>query len=462
MSLEKSGKHYCDTACQSRLILAATAAAVRRFAQSGALTIARVSRENLTEMRTCPLLAATLVLGLLAAASRAAEAPETLDDATHLTLPGKAWKLLWHDEFSGASLDDNKWQIGLPWRGDDGDGRHHNDLYASYIVDKNVVVEGDHLQLLTRREDVIDKKGRTFHFTEGLITTAKSFRHRYGYWEARVKIPVEAGPGLWPAFWTLAEGWPPEMDICEVWTSSNRNHQGYCYRAGGRGKEKWDDIDRRDAALPTDWTTFGMEWGPGYQIYNVNARITKRVYGDHVTSDEHYIILNSGVESAHPPTAATTFPNAFLVDYVRVYDRPDVAIVHNGGFEDDGDAGIRPWNPTGQVVRIAYGAHDGTHALRLDGPAATAEQKIFGLKPDTKYILSGWVRQLSEDTQERLGVKEYGGSDVSGRDVKGGEYQQVEIEFTTGATSTTATVYCSVASKLDSAVFDNIALRKAD
>jgi hypothetical protein len=77
------------------------------------------------------------------------------------------------------------------------------------------------------------------------------------------------------------------------------------------------------APLPREWTTYGMEWGPGYQIYNINGKVTWRIKGDFITSDKHYILLNSGVESAHPPTEKTVFPNAFEVDYVRVYARPN-------------------------------------------------------------------------------------------------------------------------------------------
>jgi len=263
--------------------------------------------------------------------------PATLRDAPFLTTRGDRWKLLWHDEFTGDALDAGKWKIGLPWRGTDGDGRHHNNQYASYIADHNVVVEGGVLKLLTRREDVTARNLRKFHYTEGLITTAHSFRHRYGYWEARVKIPVDAGPGLWPAFWTLSEGWPPEMDICEVWTSSSKSHQGLCYRPRVGGKERWDDHTTH-TPLPRGWTTYGMEWGPGYQVYNINGEVTKRVYGDHVTDDEHYILLNSGVESAQPPTSETIFPNAFEVDYVRVYERPaNLAMVgeHGEALFDD-------------------------------------------------------------------------------------------------------------------------------
>jgi hypothetical protein len=69
-----------------------------------------------------------------------------------------------------------------------------------------------------------------------------------------------------------------------------------------------------------------------------------------VTDDEHYILLNSGVESTRPPTEKTVFPNAFEVDYVRVYDRPDGPTLLNGGFESED---FPPWRVTGHVARVA-------------------------------------------------------------------------------------------------------------
>jgi beta-glucanase (GH16 family) len=402
-------------------------------------------------------------------AGEAPPAPATLKDAPFLRSDGSSWKLLWNDEFAGGSLDTTKWAIGLPWGGTDGTGRHHNEQYASYILDHNVAVGDGHLKLLTRRENITDQRGRVFHFSEGLITTAKSFRHRYGYWEARVKIPVEAGPGLWPAFWTLAEGWPPEMDICEVWTSTIRSHQGLCYRPPGSPRERWDDYQTR-TTLPLDWATYGMEWGPGYQIYNLNGTVMHRVYGDHVPNDEHYILLNSGVESASPPTTATTFPNTFAVDYVRVYERPDVPAMHNGDFEDD-DA--RPWNRSGQAVVVPYGARGGTRCLRVDGgpavataagptsrpsPASTAEQKVYGLKPATTYRLSGWIKRLTDAGDVRIGVKSYGGEEKHASATQGGGYERVELEFTTGEGATAATIYCYVPDRTAAALFDDLTL----
>jgi hypothetical protein len=200
-----------------------------------------------------------------------------------------------------------------------------------------------------------------------------------------------------------------------------------------------------------------MEWGPGYQIYNVNGKVTKRVYADYVPDNEHYILLNSGVESAHPPTSATVFPNALEVDYVRVYARPEVAVLHNGGFE--ADDGQRPWGTSGQVVRVNYGAHGGTYALRVDGGPSTSEQTLFGLKPGTTYVLSGWVKMLTADGEARLGVKGHGGEETFAR-ATARDYRPLRLSFTTGPQATMAIVYCYVPDKTGAALFDDLELRQ--
>lgn len=395
---------------------------------------------------------------LIPCATRAA-APESPEHAPFLTVNASHWNLVWNDEFDGSSLDSSKWALNLPWGGTDGTNRHHNNHYASYMQDHNVVVEDGKLKLLARREDVKDAKGKTLHFTQAMVTTSKTFRHQYGYWEVRVKLPTEAGPGLWPAFWTLADGWPPEMDICEVWTSTNRSHQGLCYRPPAtrpttRGsRERWDDINV-DAPLPTGWTTYGMEWGPGYQIYNVNGSITKRVYGEYVPDVPQYILLNSGVDADRPPSEATVFPNSFDVDYVRVYARPEVPALHNGDFELDD---LKPWKPYNQALPVGYDVHGGKVALRGDGESG-AEQKIYGLRPKTTYTLSAWVKLLNGGGEARIGVKGHGGDEKFAAS-RATSYERTEVEFTTGDEAVSATVYCYVPGKASAALFDDVELR---
>ncbi|MFT3789427.1 MAG: glycoside hydrolase family 16 protein [Tepidisphaeraceae bacterium] len=295
-------------------------------------------------------------------------------------MPGDRYKLVWHDEFDGDTIDRAKWTSGLPWKGKE-DYHWHNDSYLSYITDDDVIVRDGQLHLTCRKTPI---KGltRTFDYTEGMIHTAKTYQFRYGYAEIRAKAPHEAGKGMWPAFWTLAEGkWPPEFDIIEIWTADPKIHQGYCSAWDGKGHTTWDS-HHANVAMP-GYHTYGMEWGPGYAIFNLDGVVTKRVHGPHVTSDPQYLILNSGVVSgkgSKPLDANTAFPNSFDVDYCRVYQREPTPVLHNSDFALDE---LTPWKATGEVSIVK----DDRRALRLSADARV-EQTVFGLKPNTTYEIS--------------------------------------------------------------------------
>jgi beta-glucanase (GH16 family) len=379
-------------------------------------------------------------------------APRTLAGDEFLTIPGDQWKLLWDDEFDGDHLDPTKWTSGLSWSGDDGSHRHHNSSYASYIVDDDAILGGGMLELLTRKMDVVNPRGKVYHYTQAFIQTDGKFSYQYGYCEIRAEAPTDCGPGVWPAFWLLSRGWPPEDDVAEFWTGRPQPHlhQGYAYR-DSHGKVQW--VSRHVDAIPTGFHTYGMEWGPGYQLMNIDGVVTVRVYGKEVTDLPMYLILNSGV-TAKPtkPTSATIFPNEFVVDYLRVYARPPVVPFHNGGFETPLMA---PW--TANHAQIVDGhAHSGQRSLQLSGSPASAEQEIFGLHPNATYRLSGWV-DAANDGEVRLGVRDFGGTDKWAAENSNG-YHPISIDFTTGAEARTATIYCSKVSGTNSAYFDDISL----
>ncbi len=400
---------------------------------------------------------ASLILFSVASASQAQSttasdsiAPPTLSGKNFLMLPGEQWKLMWHDEFDEPKLDAGKWSIGLSWRGDDGTGRHHNSQYASYITDDNISLHDGLLDLQTHRADTRIPSGRVYHYTQALIQTSGKFQYTFGYCEVRVKVPIESGPGLWPAFWMLTPGWPPEDDVAEFWTGRPQphTHQGFAYRDSD-GSVQWSS-NHRDS-VQSGWHTFGMEWGPGYQIFNRDGVATVGAYGRKVPDSPMYLILNSGVASNPAPTDATVFPNSFLVDYVRVFSRPEAITFLNRGFES---GYLDPWVGTNDARVIDGHAHGGTKCLRLTGASASAEQMIFGLKPNTKYHLSGWA-DADGNGEARIGVKDFGSAEKFTAATARG-YQQLQLDFTTGPQATTAIVYCFKPSRDGSAYFDDV------
>ncbi|WLQ52741.1 right-handed parallel beta-helix repeat-containing protein [Streptomyces poriferorum] len=144
-----------------------------------------------------------------------------------------------------------------------------------------------------------------------------------------------------------------------------------------------------------------------------------------------------GVEGARPtPVEAPPLP----------------PLLSNGGFENE----LTGW-ATRNAASVAE-AHEGTGAARLTAPAdgfATAEQYVTGLRPATRYVLSAWIRNDGGSTA--LGAKGFGGVATSVL-VSGIKWTLASVEFTTGPSGSTATVFC-YREQPGTAVCDGMALR---
>lgn len=116
----------------------------------------------------------------------------------------------------------------------------------------------------------------------------------------------------------------------------------------------------------------------------------------------------------------------------------------NGGFEIGdgshwtifGDALVQGWG--GQFRRA------GSHALRLNQSTASrgCEQRIHGLKPNTNYTLSAWIRGSGQSI--RLGVKNHGAAEAFSPATGTGSWTRISHAFTTGASATEATLYAFI------------------
>lgn len=120
----------------------------------------------------------------------------------------KKWKLIFNDEFNGALLNTAKWSS----QRDDWfvGGNPYNDRENAWYGAENVSVAGGKL---IQRVTQVPQGG--YPLTTGMVNTNKKFNFRYGYIEARVKVP--GCIGCWPVFWSLPQGGtgPPELDFFE-------------------------------------------------------------------------------------------------------------------------------------------------------------------------------------------------------------------------------------------------------
>lgn len=122
--------------------------------------------------------------------------------------------------------------------------------------------------------------------------------------------------------------------------------------------------------------------------------------------------------------------------------------VKNGGFET-GD--LTSWTKTDQATASANyaqawftetaDARTGWYALRMGGGVDGVEQAITGLAPNTRYELSAYMKVTAGAESVSLGVKNFGGTEQL-RSTNETGWVRKTLEFTTGSTDTSATIYC--------------------
>lgn len=283
---------------------------LRWFPGNGpSITMVAVNRKNWewedTGMRT--LTAVVLVACFAASFARANE----IRDQLPAPPDGKSWKVIWHDEFEGDSLDETKWTYRP-------DGKRKGGWWSK----KAISLDGDgHLVITTFMGG--DKP------TDGCVTTQGKFEHSFGYYVARVKLQKE--PGHWSAFWITGTGVGrvgdggrdgTEIDIMEKpWLDDRVQH---AFHWDGYGKDhKSEGFKAKVPGVMDGWRTFGLLWLPDEYIFYVDGKETWRSKAGGVCQVPQYMLLSDEIGSWAGDITKAKLPDRFLVDYVRVYDLVD-------------------------------------------------------------------------------------------------------------------------------------------
>lgn len=232
--------------------------------------------------------------------------------------------LAWSDEFDGAALDDAKWEA-LRWE------EPYNNERQAYLPEQATVADGV-LSIVAEKKPVGEKPFRSARLES-------RFAQQYGRWEVRAKLPGTRG--TWPAIWLLPDtetfDWPKEgeIDIME-----NGGHEplvtscAFHYDSPTRGHHYLTQRHRAtrhgvDADYHRDYHVYAVEWRQDEIRFEVDGAVfytiaDKAVEGFlHGQSAPMRTVLNVAVGgdflNEHQPDATSVWPQAMLVDYVRVY-----------------------------------------------------------------------------------------------------------------------------------------------
>ncbi|MGI5857175.1 MAG: glycoside hydrolase family 16 protein [Candidatus Merdivicinus sp.] len=256
---------------------------------------------------------------------------------------GYNWKLVWHDEFDGTELDRSKWGYRL----------HLMQKRHQTYTDQGAMLDGKSNLLMP----LIQKDGQFFSSqlqtgenfmdrpvegTDGSYSEELSwpiarleeprFLHTYGYYEIRCKLQEQ--PGWWSAFWLqspiIGSSLDPEisgveLDIMENFTRDGRISHNHHWNGYGAQHQSVGSGNIQTEETPDGFHRFGLHWRPDGYTYYVDGRKTWHVDGP-VSRTPQFILISTeccGYRDGNRPRedlAAVTEPDAFIVDYVRVFD----------------------------------------------------------------------------------------------------------------------------------------------
>ena len=241
-----------------------------------------------------------------------------------------AWKMTFSDEFEGSAVDTNKWSYY---------GENYWDKVSHFTKETTYVKDGmAHLKMMKQRgHHNDDPKRPESDYATGFLESYGKFTQRYGYFEARMKLPTQ--PGVWPAFWMMPDRggvnepqWKRsdtknggmEFDIMEHLTRWGVNRFNIALHWDGYGKEH-KSIGSTSIYYSPDkdgFVTSGLLWTPGEAVFYCQGQEIGRWKTERIMNVPGHIMFtlpaggwdNDWLDDAKLPTE-------FLIDSVRVWQQ---------------------------------------------------------------------------------------------------------------------------------------------
>lgn len=207
-------------------------------------------------------------------------------------------------EFSGATLD-SVWQ------------RHFHCCGTVAGYDPSLTsVSGGYLRMSVAK--------RANGWYTDLIDTKTTWTQKYGYFEARLKIPK--GTGLWPAFWLYYNGNGTEaeidtMEVCANPIGANGGndasllHTTIHWNSGGQLGHATRTVDLSQA-----FHVYAVDWRATYIKFYLDGTLVYSITDPtHIPQVAEPLILNLGVGGTWCGAPDSTTPDGatMLVDWVR-------------------------------------------------------------------------------------------------------------------------------------------------
>ncbi len=258
--------------------------------------------------------------------------------------------LVWHDEFDGDKIDQNKWNFRRTMSGKD--RLYDNSEKHARVEDGNM-----HMQL-----HKCDEEGKPYSLSEG-FTTSDTMNFRYGRVEMRAKIPFRHG--AWPSFWMQSvtpfakATYLAEIDIFEVFGSKNSLEAALHKWSAGKHSANAKSLDggttyafENFENLNDEYHVYALEWDEDTVRFFVDDKRFASYYVDMKDPahdfdpvsmpgmqgfhDPAFIIMNNEFFSPGgswcPADKAiredAEMPIDYYIDWVRLYQNPETDVIY--------------------------------------------------------------------------------------------------------------------------------------
>jgi len=257
----------------------------------------------------------------------------------------EGYGLVFNDEFNGTALNRKKWFTRYIYSSETQD--HLNKENQRYTDNGNHRVAAGVLALTAKQLRLSQPSGANYE--SGMVRS--DFTVRYGFFEARVKMP--SGLGVWPAFWLNSDvseaghlSWPPEIDIFEFVNNGKEDKVNQIHTGQTDTPSKPNRLLYAHRDFDTRWGeyfapfkfdqgfhTIGAEWTPeDVTVFVDGLKIMSTTfhweYKEGGLAGPAHVLLNLAIGdewAGRHGIDNAAFPQALLVDWVRVYQRTPAA-----------------------------------------------------------------------------------------------------------------------------------------
>ncbi len=253
------------------------------------------------------------------------------------------------EEFDRPTIDGKKWNIYGPNYWDRASHWSKDNLIlenglAKFHFEKKRGFHNDNSDPNVDPQNLTGKKESDYAC--GYLDSYGKWVQRYGYFEARLKLPRV--PGLWPTFWMMpdrgAAAGPQgvrgdtgngamELDIMEHLTRWGPYRYNIALHFDGYGAEH-KSVGSTCNYVQADkdgFITPGLLWTPGLTVFYCNGKELWRWEGprvSHVASHFIFEVTTGGWDNN--AVDDQQLPADYVVDYVRVWQRKDLASKADG------------------------------------------------------------------------------------------------------------------------------------